>query len=142
MCAQRSRPDTAAESADDHPGHSSWRRRAQRLAIGLFFLSVIAVEPALAQTDPICDAAKLPEMIEGFFQLTTAIGGIGLVVMWQADILIEMFTLSPEQKSSLKRHRRSAMKSGVLLLVLGPLYSVAGTMMGLPLAECVSLAPW
>ena len=53
-----------------------------------------------------------------------------------------MFTITPEQKKGLKRHKRSAMKSAVVLVALGPLYTVAGSMMGLPLAECVNLAPW
>jgi hypothetical protein len=53
-----------------------------------------------------------------------------------------MFTLNPEQKKGLKRHKRSAMKSAVILVVLGPLYTVAGSMMGLPLAQCVDLVPW
>jgi len=37
-------------------------------------------------------------MIEGFFQITTALGIMGLVVVWQADSLVDMFTLDPEQK--------------------------------------------
>jgi len=81
-------------------------------------------------------------MIEGFFQLTTALGIVGLVVVWQADSLIEMFMVGPEQKKGIKRHKRSAMKSAVVLVILGPLYTVAGSMMSLPLAECVDLVPW
>ena len=100
------------------------------------------MEPAAAQTNAVCSAGNLPSMIEGFFQLTTALGIVGLAVVWQADSLIEMFTITPEQKKGLKRHKRSAMKSAVVLVALGPLYTVAGSMMGLPLAECVDLAPW
>lgn len=81
-------------------------------------------------------------MISGFFQITTAIGLMGLVVVWQADSLVEMFTMNLEQKKNLKMHKRAALKSAVILLVLGPLYTVAGSTMGLPLAECVNLAPW
>jgi len=110
------------------------------LTIGL--VSLFAVQPAAAQTNAVCSADNLPGMIEGFFQLTTGLGIVGLVVVWQADSLIEMFTLNPEQKKGLKRHKRSAMKSGVVLVALGPLYTVAGTMMNLPLAECVDLVPW
>ncbi|WP_435182204.1 hypothetical protein [Halorussus sp. AFM4] len=108
-------------------------------------LSLMAVEPALAQQtsqSAVCSADKLPGMIEGFFQLTTGLGIVGLAVVWQADSLIEMFTLNPEQKKGLKRHKRSAMKSTIVLVVLGPLYTVAGSMMGLPLAQCVDLVPW
>ena len=81
-------------------------------------------------------------MIEGFFQLTTGLGIVGLAVVWQADSLIDMFTLNPEQKKGLKRHKRSALKSTIILVTLGPLYTVAGSMMGLPLADCVNLVPW
>jgi len=56
-------------------------------------------------------------MIEGFFQLTTGLGIVGLAVVWQADFLIEMFTLNPDQKKGLKRHKRSAMKSAVVLVI-------------------------
>jgi len=80
-------------------------------------------------------------MISGFFQITTAIGIVGLVTVWQADALMEMFTASQEQLREFKRHKRAALKSAVILLVLGPLYTVAGSVMGLPLATCVDLVP-
>ena len=105
-------------------------------------LTLFAVQPAAAQTSAVCSADNLPSMIEGFFQLTTGLGIVGLAVVWQADSLVEMFTLNPEQKKGLKRHKRSAMKSAVILVILGPLYTVAGSMMGLPLAQCVDLVPW
>jgi hypothetical protein len=81
-------------------------------------------------------------MIEGFFQITTTLGIMGLVVVWQTDSLVDMFMLDPEQKRGLKIHKRSALKSAVILLVLGPLYTVAGSVMNLPLANCVNLVPW
>jgi len=105
-------------------------------------LIAVAANPALAQDGVVCDAEQLPSMISGFFQITTALGIIGVVVVWQADSLAEMFTMSPEQKKGFKRHKRTALKSVVVLLVLGPLYTVAGSVMGLPLAECVDLVPW
>jgi hypothetical protein len=118
---------------------------AGQFAIAAVFLASFAVEPVLAQQtsqNAVCSADKLPEMIEGFFQLTTGLGIVGLAVVWQTDSLIDLFTLNPEQKKALKRHKRSAMKSAVILVVLGPLYTVAGSMMGLPLAQCVDLVPW
>ncbi|ELY58328.1 hypothetical protein C493_07124 [Natronolimnohabitans innermongolicus JCM 12255] len=105
-------------------------------------LSLVAVDPVLAQDSVVCDAEGLPDMISGFFQITTALGIMGLVVVWQADSLVEMFTMNIEQKKSLKQHKRTAMKSAVILVILGPLYTVAGSAMGLPLAECVDLVPW
>jgi len=61
----------------------------------MVLLSVVAVEPALAQSNPVCsdDSGTLVDMIEGFVQLTTALGVMGLLVVWQADSLMEMFTL-------------------------------------------------
>ena len=124
------------------PAPTMIKRLVRRGAAGCLLLSLVAVEPAAAQTNAVCTADNLPGMIEGFFQLTTAVGIVGLAVVWQADSLIEMFTLNPEQKEGLKRHKRSAMKSAVVLVVLGPLYTVAGAVMGLPLAQCVDLVPW
>ena len=112
------------------------------LPLALFAL--VAVEPVLAQstTNAVCQTSKLPGIIEGFFQLTTGLGIVGLVIVWQADSLLELFTLNPKQKKDVKEHKRSALKSAVMLLVLGSLYSVAGEIMNLPMADCVNLAPW
>jgi len=117
-------------------------RLSRQSVLTVVLLSLVAVHPAAAQSSAVCGADKLPSMIEGFFQLTTGLGIVGLAVVWQADSLIEMFTINPEQKKGLKRHKRSAMKSAVVLVILGPLYTVAGSIMGLPLAQCVDLVPW
>lgn len=117
-------------------------RRHLGTVAAVVFGSLLLVQPAAAQSSAVCSADKLPSMIEGFFQLTTALGIVGLAVVWQADSLMEMFTLSPDRKKGLKRHKRTAMKSAVILVVLGPLYTVAGSMMNLPLATCVDLVPW
>ena len=120
-----------------------WRKRlVGQGAFILFLVTLLAIEPAAAQDDVLCETEQLPDMISGFFQITTTLGIAGLVVVWQADSLAEMFTVNPEQKRGLKQHKRTALKSAVILLVLGPLYSVAGSIMGLPLADCVDLAPW
>ena len=132
--------ETASNRADSQSTAAS--RIPRQATLIVVFLSLFAVEPAAAQTNAVCSADNLPGMIEGFFQLTTALGIVGLAVVWQADSLIEMFTITPEQKKGLKRHKRSAMKSAVVLVALGPLYTVAGSMMNLPLAQCVDLAPW
>ena len=129
----------------DEPSSEPLRWRKRLVGQGAFILLLVcllAVEPAVAQDDVLCDADPLPDMISGFFQITTTLGIAGLVVVWQADSLAEMFTMNPEQKRGLKQHKRTALKSAVVLLVLGPLYSVAGSVMSLPLADCVDLAPW
>lgn len=118
------------------------RAVCRRAAVSCLLLTVVAVDPVAAQESAVCEAERLPGMISGFFQLTTAIGLMGLVVVWQADSLVELFTLRPEQREGLKRHKRTALRSTVILLVLGPLYTVAGSIMNLPLAECVDLVPW
>ena len=118
--------------------HAVWRR----VAVACLIVALVAVEPVAAQESAVCDVERLPGMISGFFQLTTAIGLIGLVVVWQADSLIELFTVRPEQREGLKRHKRTALRSTVILVVLGPLYTVAGSVMNLPLAECLDLTPW
>lgn len=120
----------------------SLRAAGRRVVLGSLLVMLLAVEPAAAQDSPVCEAERLPEMISGFFQLTTAIGLLGLVVVWQADSLVEMFTVRPDHREGIKRHKRTALRSTVILLVLGPLYTVAGGMMNLPLAECVDLVPW
>ena len=129
---------------NDHPEtvESSYRPVIRQAATVVVMLSLFAVQPVAAQSNAVCSADNLPSMIEGFFQLTTTLGIVGLAIVWQADSLIEMFTITPDQKKGLKRHKRSAMKSAVVLVVLGPLYTVSGSMMGLPLAQCVDLVPW
>jgi hypothetical protein len=139
-----SHPTDPPESSDSRSMDNSPRSRRlpRRAGLTLLLLGLVAVEPVAAQQSAVCSADNLPSMIEGFFQLTTALGIIGLVVVWQADSLIDMFTINPDQKKGLKRHKQSAMKSAVILVTLGPLYTVAGSVMGLPLAQCVNLAPW
>jgi hypothetical protein len=88
------------------------------------------------------ESGTLVSMIEGFIQLTTALGLMGLLVVWQADELMEMFMLGREQKHQIKRHKRGAMKSATVLVLLGPLFTVAASMMDLPIAQCVDLVPF
>ena len=124
------------------PTRVSIHAACRRVVLSGLLLAIVAVDPVAAQESAVCQADRLPEMISGFFQLTTAIGLMGLVVVWQADSLIELFTLRPEQREGLKRHKRTALRSTVILVVLGPLYTVAGSVMNLPLADCVDLVPW
>ncbi|WP_255152207.1 hypothetical protein [Halorarius halobius] len=130
--------------------HTSIRptsRLVGRLALVIVLVSLLAVAPAAAQSNaanPVCqdDSGTLANMIEGFIQITTGLGIMGLLVVWQADTLMSMFTMSREQKADLKEHRRGAMRSAIVLVVLGPLFTVAGSAMGLPIASCVNLIPF
>lgn len=81
-------------------------------------------------------------MIEGFVQITTGLGIMGLLVVWQADSLMQMFQLGREQKAQLKEHKRGAIRSATTLLVLPPLFTVGSSAMGLPIAQCVDLVPF
>jgi len=70
--------------AENHCTEYCWNEAPLTIAA----LSLIAVEPALAQQtsqSAVCSADNLPGMIEGFFQLTTGLGIVGLAVVWQAD---------------------------------------------------------
>lgn len=114
------------------------------LVVAVLVFSVLATQPAVAQdSNPVCtdESGTLVNMIEGFIQLTTALGLIGLLVVWQADELADMFTLNQEQKANLKRHKVNAMKSASVLVLLGPLFTIAGNTMELPIAQCVDLVP-
>ncbi|OVE82909.1 hypothetical protein [Natronolimnobius baerhuensis] len=133
--------NTESIESRTNSGRVPWRL-VRQLSLSIVLFSLVLIKPVVAQDGVVCEAEQLPDMISGFFQITTALGIIGLVVVWQADSLAEMFTVNPEQKKGLKQHKRTALKSAIILLVLGPLYTVAGSTMGLPLAECVDLVPW
>lgn len=112
-------------------------------------LALIATQPALAQGDsgtvnPVCqdESNTLATMIEGFVQVTTGLGIMGLLVVWQAESLTEMFTSNRERKKAIKDHKMTALKSAATLVVLGPLFSVAGAAMNIPIAQCVDLIPF
>ncbi|QLD91267.1 hypothetical protein HWV07_15630 [Natronomonas salina] len=108
-------------------------------------VGLLAAQPVAAQaSNPVCsgESGTLPSMIEGFIQLTTALGLMGLLVVWQADELAQMFTMNPEQKRTLKQHKRGAVKSATVLVLLGPLFTIAGQLMQLPVAQCVDLIPF
>ncbi|WP_350355484.1 hypothetical protein [Halorarius litoreus] len=123
------------------------RRVLRQLLLIIGLVSLIAVGPVAAQSDatnPVCndESDTLANMIEGFVQITTGLGIMGLLVVWQSDALLSMFTFGREQKAKLKEHKRDAMRSAATLVVLGPLFTVGGSAMGLPIAQCVDLIPF
>ncbi|WP_435196386.1 hypothetical protein [Natronomonas sp. EA1] len=123
------------------------RRAIGQLLLVCVLVTVLASSPAAAQSaaaNPVCqdDSSTLANMIEGFVQITTGLGLMGLLVVWQSDALMSMFTFGREQKARLKEHKRGATKSAVTLVVLGPLFTVAGSAMELPIAQCVDLIPF
>ena len=126
----------------------SWIRAIGRgVVLTTLLLTLFAAQPVAAQdtaANPVCqdDSGTLADMIEGFVQLTTGLGVMGLFVAWQSDSLMEIFTLNREQKASFKQHKRTALKSAATLVLLGPLFTVAGSSMDLPIAQCVDLIPF
>jgi len=72
---------------NDHPEtvESSYRPVIRQAATVVVMLSLFAVQPVAAQSNAVCSADNLPSMIEGFFQLTTTLGIVGLAIVWQAD---------------------------------------------------------
>lgn len=117
------------------------------LIVAALLFGLLTAQPVAAQEaaeNPVCsdESGTLVNMIEGFIQLTTALGVVGLLVVWQADELTSMFTVDQERKQNLKRHKISAMKSAAILVLLGPLFTVGGSMMELPIAQCVDLIPF
>jgi hypothetical protein len=121
-------------------------RLLQFLLVTMIVVGVVAAQPAAAQetTNPVCqeDSGTLATMIEGFLQLTTALGLMGLLVVWQGESVAEMFTLSRDQLARIKQHKMTALKSAVVLVLLGPLFALAGTTMELPVAQCIDLTPF
>lgn len=141
----RSVPSTRTDSA--LPTRRWTARSMCHLLLVLGLVSTLAVGPAAAQSDssnPVCqdESDTLANMIEGFVQITTGLGIMGLLVVWQSDALLSMFTFGREQKARLKEHKRGAMRSAATLVVLGPLFTVGGSAMGLPIAQCVDLIPF
>lgn len=140
-----SRQHTPATTHTTESASHTVSTRLLQGGIALAILTLVATEPALAQTtNPVCQESSgtLATMIEGFLQITVALGVMGLLVVWQAESLMEMFTLSRDQKARLKEHKRGAVRSAVVLVLLGPLFTVAGSTMGLPIAQCVDLIPF
>lgn len=134
------------ESTQMHGGltrTTAYRTATYLTSITLLF-ALVAVDPVLAQENPICaeQSETLVNMIEGFVQMTTGLGVMGLMIVWQGDSLMEMFTMNHEQQAGFKQHKRKALKSATVLVMLGPLFTLMGSSMELPIADCVDLVPF
>jgi hypothetical protein len=141
--------DVGGETTDETPYNESDARRRLRVVgrgcLAVLLLLIVAVGPAAAQSaNPICqnDSQILADMVEGFIQITVGLGVMGLLVVWQADSLAEMFTIDREQMTRFKRHKRQAGKSALTLVAIGPLFLIAKSAMDLPIADCVDLIPF
>jgi hypothetical protein len=84
----------------------------------------------------------LGNAVQGFFKITTALGLVGVGIIWQFDALAGLLSLSPQRKKELKEHRREALGSGATLLLIGPLFTFANNAMSLGLrTNCLDLIP-
>lgn len=134
----------------DVPSVVPARVPALRVCGIVLIVLAVCVSPVAAQSsdstaqNPICadESGTLAAMIEGFLRITTGLGLMGLLMVWQAEALLEVFMFDQERKVAIKRHKRQALKSALLLTVIGPLFAVAGSAMGLPIADCVDLVPF
>ena len=121
-------------------------RLLQFLLVTILVVGIIAAQPAAAQeaTNPVCqdESGVLTQALEGYVQLVTAFAVMGLFVVWQGESLAEMFTLNPERLMKLKQHKRQSLKSTVIILLLGAGFTLAGKVMGVPVARCIDLTPF
>lgn len=117
------------------------------LLIGVVALTLLA-QPVAAQSgsdNPVCGKDGMDTItgiVEGWVKLTAGLGLMGMIGAWQGDALAEMVANTPESRKKLKRHKRSVGKSGLTLIVLGPVATIAGQLMGLPITQCVNLVPF
>lgn len=112
--------------------------------LALVVPGTVAAQDTTGEKSVVCqdESDTLASMIEGVVKITTGLGIIGLLVVWQAESLMSMFALGHEQKTKLKHHRNDALRSAATLVVLGPLFTVGSSVMGLPVASCVDLIPF
>lgn len=118
------------------------------LLLGLVALTLLA-QPVAAQAgsgdNPVCGTEgmeTITSIVEGWVKLTTGLGLMAMVAVWQGDALAEMFANDPESRRKLKQHKRAIGKSGLTLVAIGPGATVAGNLMNLPITQCVDLIPF
>lgn len=142
-------------TTDDH-SRTTWGRRIGIAGlVGLGVVSLVGDPVAaagltegatLASAQPdICGQTgmeTITTIIGGWIELTAALGIMLLVAVWQADALAELVTSTEEGKKRIKRHKRTAAKSGATLLVIGPIATVGGAVMEIPFFQCVDLIPF
>lgn len=114
-------------------------------------LTIVAAQPAVADhnsdsstTNPVCQDKShwFAQAIEGIILILVAVGLIGVLIVLLIEELMSMFTLDPERKEQIRRHKRGTLKSGSMIAFLPPLFTVAMSMMGLPIARCIDFVPF
>jgi hypothetical protein len=118
------------DSNDDSSTGWFTARKAFLTMFSLTVLSMVAVQPVMGQATIVCNggsATQLGELLQRFFQLTTLVGILGVFAIWQGGSLAEIITLSQKQKRNIKQHKSSSLKAAVVLVLIGPLFSVASS---------------
>lgn len=133
-------------ASGDPAGGAATRRHPRWVPVGALAIVALSVVPAtaLAAAEPVVLQSELcntniPTYLTGFLQITTVLGLVGAIAVWQADTLAEVLTMNPAQKRNLRSHKRSAAKAAVTLLLIGPVSWALVQAMGLPMASCFDL---
>lgn len=127
------------------PGRPTGSRIALLVVVAGPLLALLAVEPVAAQSaPPVCSdgSGTLPNVIEGFIQVTTALGLLGLLVVWQADAITENLVIGIEGKRRITQQKLRTAKTSAALVFLGTLCILASQTMHLPLAHCIDPVPF
>lgn len=82
---------------------------------------------------------NLGAITETFIRFTFGAGLLGAFVVWQGTALGNMLSLDRNQKRKLKKYRGSATKSFGVLVLLGPLFQVITSVLGVGAVGCMSL---
>lgn len=87
-------------------------------------------------------ADKIHDMIEGAIRLMTGLGVVGFIAAYQANRLVDILPLRPDQQKKLKQQRRKMMGAAGSVLMIGPMYEIGAQAMNLPIPQCITLIPW
>lgn len=108
-------------------------------------LALLAVDPVAAESPPpVCsaDSGTLPSLIEGFIQLTTALGLLGLLAVWQADTITDRLVIGIEGQRRLTQQKLRTAKRSATLVILGTLLILASQLNHLLITHCTNPVPF
>lgn len=93
----------------------------------------------VASDHPGPSQSNLGSIVETFVRFTFGAGLLGAFVVWQGTALGNMLSLDRSQKRKLKKYRGSATKSFGVLVLIGPLFTVITSVLGVGAVGCISL---
>ncbi|WP_440989575.1 hypothetical protein [Haloarchaeobius baliensis] len=134
------------DNTDSDDSSNGWftARKAFLAMFTLAVLSMVAVQPVMAQPNSIvCQDASttnnLGDLVETFFQITTVAGLVGVFAVWQGGSVAEVLTLSQRQKRNIKEYKSSTMKAAVVMVLIGPMFTVFSSQIMSSQLGCLSL---